>query len=110
MLVLPSYAEGFPNVVLEAFAAGVPVVASRAGGLADILQDGQPYFDFEAGDVTALSEQLRTVLEDRPLAQARAAQAGRLVREQFDLHVNIHRVLALLTELASTRAAGGLAP
>ena len=49
-VVVPSFYDGLPNVVLEATALGVPLVASNAGGMADLLVDGENAIVFEAGD------------------------------------------------------------
>ena len=49
-VVVPSFYDGLPNVVLEATALGVPLVASNAGGMADLLVDGVNAIVFEAGD------------------------------------------------------------
>src|SRR5205085_7777611 len=56
LFVLPSYTEGLPNVVLEAFAAGVPVVATSVGGTPEIVQHERSGLLVPPGDASALAE------------------------------------------------------
>lgn len=67
-LVLPSYPEGLGRVVLEAFARGRGVVATNAGGIPDMVDDGVQGLLFPPGDTDALVAALRRVLLDRELA------------------------------------------
>jgi glycosyltransferase involved in cell wall biosynthesis len=99
MLVLPSYAEGMPNVVLEAMALGTSVVASRAGALAELAAMEQPFFDIEAGDVVGLTRCLRVALGDPQQAQAKAARAQRVVQEHFDVQKNCRQLLDIMKGL-----------
>jgi glycosyltransferase involved in cell wall biosynthesis len=65
LLVVPSiWYENTPFVVLEAFAAGVPVVASELGGLTELVQPGRQGWLFPAGDARALAELLRTCVAE----------------------------------------------
>lgn len=73
---LPSYAEGLPMSVLEAMAAGIPVVTTPVGGIPDAVTDGVEGFLVQPGDVTALRQKLQLLLNDNALAR-RMGEAGR---------------------------------
>jgi len=75
VFVSPTYAEGFSNTILEAMASGLPVVACRSVGVVDCLRDGENGLMTEPGDVAALAEALRRVVEDRALRESLAAAA-----------------------------------
>ena len=65
--VLPSLSEGFPNVVLEAMAAGKPVVASAVGGILEIVLNNETGFLIPPADSDALAEKIITLLQDEAL-------------------------------------------
>jgi glycosyltransferase involved in cell wall biosynthesis len=72
-LVMPSYDEGFPRVVLEAMACATPVVASLAGGTVDVLPPAYPHVG-EPGDVDALVRGIVSLAIDPAAAKALGAQ------------------------------------
>ena len=81
--VLPSYAEGLPMGMLEAMAAGLPVVATRVGGIPSVVEDGVHGVLVEPGNVVELTEALLRLLRDSALS-ARMGEAGRQrVAEQY---------------------------
>lgn len=65
VFVFPSALESFGLVVIEAMAAGLPVVASRVGGVMDVIDEGRSGYTFDPGDVTALVEAVRRITRDR---------------------------------------------
>ena len=70
LLVLPSYSgDGLPNVILEAMACGVPVVATRVAGIPDLVQHGETGFLFEPGDIQSLVSFIDTLLQNDDLWQ-----------------------------------------
>lgn len=82
-LYVPLESDGMSRVVFEYLAAGVPLVASRVGVVAEALADGEQALLVPAGDAGALVEALARLLDDAPL-RARLARAGRrLVEERY---------------------------
>src|SRR5438067_6969160 len=75
-LILPSANEGTPVSAIEALAGGRPVVATRVGGVPDVVRDGEDGFLVEAGDVDGLAKRLAALAEDSAL-RARLGDAGR---------------------------------
>jgi glycosyltransferase involved in cell wall biosynthesis len=75
VLVLPSRSEGMGRVIVEALCRGRPVVASRVGGIRDLVRDGENGILVEPGDTEALADALVRVLSDRELAERLAASA-----------------------------------
>ena len=64
VLVLPSLTEGQPLVILEAFACGIPVIASRVGGIPDVLEEGVNGFLVNPGAAEELAKALEDLAED----------------------------------------------
>ncbi|MCA5922367.1 glycosyltransferase [Curtobacterium oceanosedimentum] len=81
---LPSHREGLPTVVLEAWATGIPVVATSCTGIADLVQDGSTGLLVETGDDRALAEALQRVLDDAALRDRICRAARAEVDEHFD--------------------------
>ena len=87
--------------VLEAMASGTPVVASRTGGVPEVVVDGETGFLVEPGDVAALHDRVATLLDDRRLAR-RMGDAGRAaVLDRFTWAACADRCLAAYREVVS---------
>ena len=80
MVVMPSHYESFGMVALEAMACGTPVVASKVGGLAFSVQDGETGFLVPGGDPVALAARIRLLLTDHELRHCLGQQAARWAR------------------------------
>lgn len=105
LAVLPSFTEGLPNVVLEAYAAGVPVVATAVGGTPEAVADGVDGYLVPPGDPPALAGRILDVLR---LGEARKAmgQRGReRIQAQFTFEVQALRYQELFDELTARRPA-----
>ncbi len=105
VLVLPSRSEGMGRVLVEAFCRGRPVVATRVGGIPDVVSDGVEGLLVPARDPDALAEAIIRLLGDRELAErlaaGAAASAGRWIvsPEEF-----ARRLLALVETVTTGRA------
>jgi glycosyltransferase involved in cell wall biosynthesis len=82
VFVLPSISEGFPNVIAEAMSAGLPVVASRAGGIPDIIVNNENGYLVETGDTDALADRIILLLQDESLRKT-IAENNRLRVKEF---------------------------
>ncbi len=100
VLVHPSREpEPFGRSVAEAMAASVPVVASRIGGIPEIVTDGENGLLVPAGDAAALAEVISKLLGDDSL-RARLAAAGRAVaRDRFSIEAHVEAVQRVYEEL-----------
>jgi glycosyltransferase involved in cell wall biosynthesis/serine acetyltransferase len=83
LAVLPSWSEGLPNVVLEYMAAGLPVVATKAGGTVEIVQHGVNGLLVAPKNPAELSRAIMKLLEDPSLAAAMGRNAQAWVREHY---------------------------
>ena len=95
IFVLPSYAEGVPVVLMEAMAAGRPVVTSHITGIPELVEDGVSGFLTEPGDIDALTTAIRKLLGD-PETGAAFGEVGRAkVVADFDIEKEAQRLHAL---------------
>jgi len=92
---LPSRAEGLSNAIMEAMAAAVPVVATDAGGNAELVQHGGTGFVVPVGDATSLAQRLVELLVD----PARAREMGRLGRARAERELSLERKRAAYADL-----------
>jgi glycosyltransferase involved in cell wall biosynthesis len=99
MLVLPSHTEGLPNVVLEACAAGVPVVATSVGGTPEVIEGGVSGLLVPPGDPVALASALCEMLGDEENAREMAFQGRQRVLEWFSFHRQVEQYLELFDAL-----------
>jgi len=101
-LVLPSRTEGFPNVVLEAMASGVPVVATRVGAVPDLVAEGVTGFTVPSEDPDALAAALRRAAALDPAGRRALGAAARArVEERYAMNVVAGRYLALYRSLVA---------
>jgi glycosyltransferase involved in cell wall biosynthesis len=106
LVVLPSLAEGFPLAVLEAMAAGRPVVATRVGDVADAIRDGETGILVEPGDPAALAAAIDAVLSDPELAARLGNAAANHAHEQFGAAEMVARITSVYDELLDVSRRG----
>jgi glycosyltransferase involved in cell wall biosynthesis len=104
VLVLPSHHEALPMAVVEALAAGVPVLTTPVGVIGELLTDGQTALLVPPGDVPALTAALLRLVSD-PALRTRIGEAGHAVfRAELDVAVTARQMLALYADAAGAGA------
>jgi len=104
--VLPSRSEAFPNAVIEAMAAGLPVVASAVGGLLDLIEDGRTGLLVAPGDPEALAAALQSLID----APERAAAIGRAARAEVQQRYSFDRMVSSFEQLYLSGLRASLSP
>jgi glycosyltransferase involved in cell wall biosynthesis len=99
LLVFPSWAEGLPNVVMEAMASGLPVIASDVGGIPEVLVDQVTGFSVPARNVEKLAETVIKMMEDKKSRERCIRNAEKLVSESFDVKKNVFKLLEILKDI-----------
>lgn len=99
VFLLPSRMEGFPNAIMEAMAMGLPVVASDAGGIPDLVRHGEDGFLHDPDDTAGMAASVLRLLGDAALRQRFGASARQRIVEDFSLKKLGDRVLARYEEL-----------
>lgn len=102
--VLSSLSEGSPNALLEAMATRVPVVATRVGGIPEIVTHEESALLVAPGDVAAMAASLRRLLTDAALAQRLAARGAELIRERHAPEMRMRKLVAIYAGTGSTTA------
>jgi glycosyltransferase involved in cell wall biosynthesis len=104
LLVVPSApGEATTRVILEAFAAGVPVVASSSGGIPEIVSDGETGFLTPPSDPTKLAARIHEAMANPAALNRIAENARRAVRERYTLEQYQSRVMSILERLQQSR-------
>ena len=98
MLVLPSLNEGMGRVLVEAMAAGKPVVASRVGGIPDLVRQGETGYLVPPADEEALANGIKMLLDDPDKAK-QMGQHGKEYSHQFSLETMIEKLDNLYYDL-----------
>ncbi|HNW60633.1 MAG TPA: glycosyltransferase family 4 protein [bacterium] len=102
LLTLPSYAEVFPLVLLEGYAAGLPVVSTTVGGIPDFVQEGENGLLVAPGDQEALAAALLRLLNDPPLRQKMAVTNREQAWHRYDITRCAEKIRALYTEILAS--------
>jgi glycosyltransferase involved in cell wall biosynthesis len=105
-LALPSFTEGLPNVVLEAFAAGVPVVATAVGGTPEVIEDGVSGYLVPPGKPVSLAERIHELLANDTARRAMGDQGRQRVLDEFTFEAQARQYLRLFNALHSLTVDG----
>ncbi len=103
LFVLASREEGLGTALLEAMAAGVPVVATSVGGIVEVVEDSVSGILAPPGDVDRLADSIVTMLDNRELADRLAKNGRRRVTEMFSIEATVEKTQKLYEELLETK-------
>jgi glycosyltransferase involved in cell wall biosynthesis len=106
LLVVPSLEEGAPRVILEAFSAGVPVLASAVGGIPEMVEDGKTGFLVPPKSAEELARGILHVLGDTDGMRTVEANARREWERCYDVSIYRNRITNLIESLVSGRQQG----
>jgi len=98
LLVLPSYTEGLPNIMLEAMACGTPVLATPVGAIPDVIKDGETGFIMEDNSPECIAQNIIRALNHPNLEQI-AQNARVLVEREFTYEKAVERYRKILDDL-----------
>lgn len=105
-LVFPSiWYEGMPRTIVESYAKGTPVIASRLGSMTELIEPGRTGFTFEAGNADELAAQLRRLAGDRTLAQSMRERARAIFLERYTAEENYRQLMAIYKRAMATQSA-----
>lgn len=85
VLLLPTYSEGIPNVILEAMAIGLPVVTTPVGGIPSVAEEGRTALFVEPGNSAELARRVIELLDDPALRRRLASEARATVEREFSI-------------------------
>jgi glycosyltransferase involved in cell wall biosynthesis len=104
LLCLPSHGEGTPTCVMEALACGLPVVATRVGGIPDIVEHDETGLLIDKGDVEGLATSLVTLLRDPHRCARMGQEAQAFARVHLDARKTASRLVELYDELIANHS------
>jgi glycosyltransferase involved in cell wall biosynthesis len=89
IVILPSFSEGTPRAIVEAMAAGRPVIATRVGGIPSLIEDGRTGLLIDAGNAASLAEAILKLSQSPELLRqmGQSARAHALLHHEFDRHM-----------------------
>jgi glycosyltransferase involved in cell wall biosynthesis len=99
IFVLPSLNEGMGRVLVEAMAAGKPIVASRVGGILDLVTHGQNGFLVNPGDVDGLAHAIKKLLINKEMRDE-VGKRGRIVAQDFGVEKMVEKIDALYSSFS----------
>ncbi|MFZ1947452.1 MAG: glycosyltransferase family 4 protein [bacterium] len=107
LVVMPSVSpENLPYSVLESFALGKPVVASRIGGIPELVEDGRTGLVFEPGSAPALAEKIAQLVADPAAVRRMGETARRRVETEFNASAHYQKLVSLYERVTTERRAG----
>jgi glycosyltransferase involved in cell wall biosynthesis len=99
LFVLPTLQDALPTVLIEAMAAGKPIVASNVGGVPEIVDDGTTGLLVPAAEPEALAQASIQLLQDRDRRKEMGQTGQAVASQRFDIHTQVKRLGDMYEEL-----------
>jgi glycosyltransferase involved in cell wall biosynthesis len=103
VFALPSHSEGSPNVLLEAMAAGIPIVATAVGGVPEIIEHNQSALLVSPNDPQALAVALVRALTEKDFAKSLAANASLMVETRYTSEKYVRSLYKIYRNVMASR-------
>ncbi|MDD4893794.1 MAG: glycosyltransferase family 4 protein [Candidatus Omnitrophica bacterium] len=103
IFVLPSYFEGMPFSILEAMAAGLPVISTRVGSIPEIVEEGTNGFLVDPGDHKALASKMSLLISDRPLRLRLGTNNILKIKQRYTIDIMVGKLDKIYQELLDKR-------
>jgi glycosyltransferase involved in cell wall biosynthesis len=104
VMALPSHSEGSPYVLLEAMAAGLPVVATAVGGVPEMVTDGESALLVAPRDASAMADALHRILTDEELARRLTVKASALILTRYSPETHLQSLVGIYRQTISDAA------
>jgi glycosyltransferase involved in cell wall biosynthesis len=104
IFLFPTQADCYPNAVMEAMAAGLPIVTTNVGAIHEQIEDGMNGWMVPPADVSSLIAAVNTLINDDSKRRSMAIASRRLAEERFDGRRNYGKILSLMKQLTEGKA------
>ena len=99
MLLLPSYNEGLPYVVIEALAAGLPIVTTDIGGIPEIVENGKNGYIIKPGDYRAMAKKIIILSKNKSLKYKISKENSQKAQRKYSLEAVMEKITDIYHEL-----------
>lgn len=99
IFVLPTYSEGLPISLLEAMAAGLPIISTPVGGIPEVIDEGKNGFLIQPGDYKALAEKIVILAKDKKARQEMGKNNLHKIMDQYDQSIIIRKLSNVYSQL-----------
>lgn len=99
MLLLPSYNEGLPYVIIEALAAGLPIISTPVGGIPEVIEDGKNGYLISPGDYISLAKKILLLISNESVRNEMKFNNLRKAKEKYSLDIIICKIENIYNDL-----------